>query len=87
MRIWLTHSVLSTAVDWVPRGQADLLVGDAGLAQAAAVEAEDRLSTLALVMPAWVIAPVTVLLIVGSAVPLAQLASLFQKPQPPVLCV
>ena len=37
-----------------------------------------------LVSPVCVTAFLTALLIVGSAVLLAQLASLFQKPQPPV---
>ena len=48
------------------------------------LNAEARSRVRLLVMPAWLIAPVTVLLIVGSAVALAQLASAFQKPQPPV---
>ena len=50
------------------------------------LNAEDRSSVLALVIPAVPTAPVTVLLIVGSAVAFAQSASAFQKPQPPVLC-
>ncbi|MGZ5366794.1 hypothetical protein [Aeromicrobium sp.] len=39
---------------------------------------------MAFVIPACEIAPVVVLSMVGSALPLAQFASLFQKPQPPV---
>ena len=50
------------------------------------LNAEARLRVREFVMPAWAIAPVTALLIVGSAVAFAQLASAFQKPQPPVDC-
>src|SRR5262245_58595072 len=87
VRIWLTHSVVSTAPALcqvaTPFSSRRPTVFSQSLRPLRAPWASNR---TVLVKPDWVRALRTELLIVTTAVSLAQSASRFQTPQPPIDC-
>jgi hypothetical protein len=85
MRIWSIHSVWSTAPADRQLERPFFSSRPTLLAHSACpAKAFDRSSVLRLGRPACAAAVWTARLIVGSAVPVAQSASAFQRPQPPV---
>jgi hypothetical protein len=86
VRIWLIHSVRSTAVGWVQEVRPTSSYRPTVFSQRRRpLKVDWSSSRRVLVRPDWPIAARTVLLMVVRAVALAQSASVFQKPQPPTL--
>ena len=87
VRIWLIHSVSSTAVGWVQDVRPTSSYRPTVFSHSRLpLNADWSSSRRVLVRPDCAIAARTVLLMVTSAVLFAQSASAFQKPQPPTLC-
>ncbi len=81
VRIWLIHSVLSTAVDWAQEVRPTSSYRPTVFSHSRLpLKADCSSSSRVLLSPDWPIAARMVLLMVRSAVLFAQSASAFQKP-------